>query len=76
MVNRIISNPSSWKEIDVDDVIESVNRKNANANLSIEKMSFFDMFNHNIESQCVIKENGTAKKQKIQVIVCSEDAKR
>lgn len=74
MVNRIISNPSSWKEIDVDDVIESVNRKNANANLSIEKMSFFDMFNHNIESQCVIKENGTAKKQKIQVIVCSEDA--
>lgn len=27
MVNRIISNPSSWKEIDVDDVIESVNRK-------------------------------------------------
>lgn len=60
MVNRIISNPSSWKEIDVDDVIESVNRKNANANLSIEKMSFFDMFNHNIESQCVIKENGTA----------------
>lgn len=64
MVNRIISNPSSWKEIDVDDVIESVNRKNANANLSIEKMSFFDMFNHNIESQCVIKENGTAKKAK------------